>query len=77
MEAKRLVRQTDLMRALYRKYNGDREKCIREWAAAGERGEIVRRSNVANQSWLFYARFKFEEGIRTGWMFHGPGSEGG
>ncbi|MFN0104679.1 MAG: hypothetical protein ACKV2U_21645 [Bryobacteraceae bacterium] len=61
--------QADLMRALYLLHNGDRDLYVRDWAAAGERGEITRRSNLANQSWLKYGRFKFEEGTRTGWMF--------
>ena len=52
------MKQIDLMRALHRKYNGDRDRRIEEFATAGERGEIVRKSNVANQTWLYYARFK-------------------
>jgi hypothetical protein len=58
--------QAELMRALYRKHKGNRERCIEEFAAAGERGDIIRKSNAANQTWLYYARFKYSELLRRG-----------
>lgn len=61
-------KQAELMRELYRKHNGDRDRCVEEFAAAGERGEIVRKSNVAKQTWLYYASFKYREFVRRGFM---------
>jgi len=79
MEAKRSIRrgaesgaQSDLMRILYRQYHGDRQRCIEEWAAAGERGEIKKDCKL---SWLAYARHKFHWGVKLGWITRGPGAE--
>ena len=61
-------KQSEPMRELYRKYDASRDRWIEEFAAAGERGEIVRKTNPANQIWLYCANFKYTEMMRRSLM---------
>jgi hypothetical protein len=60
------MKQIDLMRALYHGYNGDRDRCIEEFAAAGERGEVPRVSNKDGGSARRYARALYKNYLRKG-----------
>jgi hypothetical protein len=60
--------QRDVMRAIYRIHGGDRERVLREYAAAERRGEVARKRNETNSSPEFYARALFSDGEAKGWL---------
>ncbi|MEQ1822050.1 MAG: hypothetical protein ABL949_06055 [Fimbriimonadaceae bacterium] len=62
------MRQVDKMRELYRKFNGDPERCIAEYAAAELCGEVRRKSNTWGMDAETYAARLFQDGVRKGWM---------
>jgi hypothetical protein len=60
--------QRDTMRALYRKYGGDRENTVAEYAAAERRGDIRRKRNASGLASIEYARRLFADGEKKGWL---------
>ena len=62
------MKQREQMRELYKRYRGDRGQIIAAYAAAEERGEVVRKRNLRSLPPETYAERLFEDGMRKGWM---------
>jgi hypothetical protein len=60
--------QRDVMRAIYARCSGDKERAIREYAEAEQRGEVRRKSNSAKTSSEAYARALLLDGEKKGWL---------
>ena len=60
--------QRSAMRALYRRYGGNRERVVREYVSLEERGEVLRNSNAYGLSAVLYAERLFADGTSKGWL---------
>ncbi len=60
--------QREYMRELVRRYGLDRERVIREYASAEEKGEVGRKSNRYNLTAEQYARALWNDGVRKDWF---------
>ena len=60
--------QRDKMRELFRLHGGNRTRVVQAYAAAEQRGEVQRASDVHNLTADDYAARLFEDGIKKGWI---------
>jgi hypothetical protein len=60
--------QRDYMRALVQRFGPDRERVVREYAAAELRGDVERSSDVEGMSADSYARSLYGDGERKRWL---------
>lgn len=60
--------QRSLMRRLYLEFEGDSDACIREYAAAESRGEVLRKRTLSGLTAKQYARAVWRDGITKGWL---------
>jgi|HubBroStandDraft_3_1064219.scaffolds.fasta_scaffold5088848_1 hypothetical protein len=60
--------QRDKMRALYKRYTGNRERACDEYARAEKEREVKRESNTNRMSAEDYASRLWSDGIRRGWL---------
>jgi hypothetical protein len=60
--------QRDVMRELVRRFGSDEDRVVRKYAAAEERGEVVRSLNERGSSALEYARRLWADGVKKGWL---------
>jgi len=56
------------MRELVRRFGADPERVVREYAAAEDRGEVRRGSNLRGTPSDSYARALYADGLRKGWF---------
>lgn len=56
------------MRALVARFGPVEERIVREYAAAEERGEVVRKSNSHGLSAEQYARALWNDAVKKGWI---------
>ncbi|MFT5498609.1 MAG: hypothetical protein ACI9TH_004024 [Kiritimatiellia bacterium] len=61
------MKQRDKMRDLIRRFGDNREAIIAAYAAAEQRGEVTRRSNLHGISALAYAAAIYGDAIRKVW----------
>lgn len=61
------IKQRDKMRELCRIYPNQVERIILEYAAAEERGEVVRYRNKSGLSPLEYAKALYLDKLKKGW----------
>jgi len=62
------VRQVDVMRELCTQLGGDQEAVIAAYAAAEQRGEVPRRSNIHGFTAEKYALRLWQDGVSKGWL---------
>lgn len=62
------MKQVDKMRELFRKHQGDEERCVADYASAERRGAVRRKSNTHGLSADDYARRLYYDGVRKGWI---------
>jgi hypothetical protein len=60
--------QRDAMRSLWRRYAGNHEAVIREYARMEQRGEVQRGSNEHRLRPEEYAQALLNDGLRKGWL---------
>ena len=60
--------QRAVMRELFRKYAGDTERTVSEYASAERAGEAPRSSNKAGLAPEVYARALLNDGMKKGWL---------
>ena len=65
---KRVMRQRDVMRELFRRFGGDRTRVVEAYAEAERRGEVKRKSDSHDTSADEYASRLFADGVRKGWI---------
>jgi hypothetical protein len=62
------MKQRDLMRHLFRRFNGDRAQIVAAYADAERRGEVARVRDTYGMSADDYASRLFADGIKKGWI---------
>jgi hypothetical protein len=60
--------QRDGMRALFSKFNGDKQKITRAYAYMDENLYVPRKNNTHNFSSRYYAEALYNDGIKKGWL---------
>ncbi len=60
--------QRDTMRELYKKNNGNRDSCIRDYAKLEEEGKVKRKINTHGLTPEQYAKALYNDGLRKGWL---------
>jgi hypothetical protein len=65
---KRKLSQRDYMRELVRRFGPDKERVVREYDAAEERGEVERKSNSHRITAEQYARALWNDAVKKGWV---------
>jgi len=56
------------MRLLVNRHGMNEERVVREYAAAEERGDVVRKSNTWGYNAERYARALWRDGVQKGWI---------
>lgn len=62
------MKQRDFMKALYRRFKGERSRIVNAYAEAEQRGEVERRRNSHGISAQNYASRLFSDGVRNSWL---------
>ena len=60
--------QREKMKELYRKFGGNEDLVVKEYAQAEQRGEVTRDSNDHDFSPENYARRLLNDGLSKGWL---------
>lgn len=66
--SRRTLSQREMMRRIYAQCWSDEARVIREYAAAEERGEVLRQSNAYDMDAEEYARRLLQDGKKKGWL---------
>jgi hypothetical protein len=56
------------MRELHRRFPGNKQQCVKAYAAAEQNGEVERRSNRFDLSPEAYATALFNDAVRKRWL---------
>ena len=62
------MKQRELMKELYQRYHGNRDKVVDAYAKAETVGTVLRRSNQRGITPFEYASRLFSDGVRKGWL---------
>jgi hypothetical protein len=62
------MRQRDMMRELFRRFNGDRARVVEAYAEAERRGEVERVRDTHDMSSDKYASRLFADGVEKRWI---------